>query len=82
MPNDGGQLTNEEIAEQFEGYGKDDFLTNEAPYSILVAVLNAVQDDFTKERITNYNFVPVVDDRNVLMGIVTRRKVLQELLEL
>jgi len=34
------------------------------------------------ERITNYNFVPVVDDRNVLMGIVTRRKVLQELLEL
>lgn len=53
MPNDGGQLTNEEIAEQFEGYGKDDFLTNEAPYSILVAVLNAVQDDFTKERITN-----------------------------
>ena len=34
------------------------------------------------ERITNYNFVPVVDDRNVLMGIGTRRKVMQELLEL
>ncbi len=46
-------LTNSEIAEQFEGYSKEDFLTNEAPYSILVAVLNAVQDDFTKERITN-----------------------------
>ena len=53
MPNDGGQLTNEEIAEQFQEYGKDDFLTSEAPYSILVAVLSAVQDDFTKERITN-----------------------------
>lgn len=30
--------------------------------------------------ITNQNFVPVVDDRNILMGIVTRRKVLQALL--
>ncbi len=31
------------------------------------------------ERIINQNFVPVVDDRNVLMGIVTRRRVMQEL---
>ena len=53
MPNDGGQLTNEEIAEQFQEYGKDDFLASEAPYQILVAALSAVQDDFTKERITN-----------------------------
>ncbi|MBQ1288488.1 MAG: CBS domain-containing protein [Erysipelotrichaceae bacterium] len=29
--------------------------------------------------ITNQNFVPVVDDRNVLMGIVTRKRVMQEL---
>ena len=29
--------------------------------------------------IINKNFVPVVDDRNVLMGIVTRRRVMQEL---
>ncbi len=29
--------------------------------------------------ITNQNFVPVVDDRNVLMGIVTRSRVMQEL---
>lgn len=29
--------------------------------------------------IINQNFVPVVDDRNVLMGIVTRRRVMQEL---
>ena len=28
--------------------------------------------------ITNQNFVPVVDDRNVLMGIVTRKRVMQE----
>lgn len=29
--------------------------------------------------IINQNFVPVVDDRNVLMGIVTRKRVMQEL---
>ena len=32
------------------------------------------------DKIVNSNFVPVIDDRNVLMGIVTRSKVLQELL--
>ena len=31
--------------------------------------------------IINQNFVPVVDDRNVLMGIVTRKRVMQELLK-
>lgn len=30
--------------------------------------------------ITEQNFIPVVDDRNILMGIVTRRRVLQQLL--
>lgn len=33
------------------------------------------------ELITEQNFVPVVDDRNILMGIVTRKKVMQELLK-
>jgi len=33
------------------------------------------------EQIANHNFLPVVDDRNVLMGIVTRRKVIEELIE-
>ncbi len=33
------------------------------------------------EKIVIFNFVPVVDDRNVLMGIVTRRRVLEELLK-
>ena len=37
--------------------------------------------DELAEEIVNANFVPVVDDRNVLMGIVTRRRVLQELLD-
>lgn len=32
------------------------------------------------EQITEQNFVPVVDDRNILMGIVTRKSVLKELL--
>ena len=31
------------------------------------------------DQIVNHNVVPVVDDRKVLMGIVTRRKVMQEL---
>ena len=29
--------------------------------------------------ITNYNFVPIVDDRNVLMGIITRKSILDSL---
>lgn len=29
--------------------------------------------------ITNYNFVPIVDDRNVLMGIITRKSILDNL---
>ena len=33
------------------------------------------------DKIVNHNFVPVIDDRNVLMGIVTRSRVLQELLD-
>lgn len=33
------------------------------------------------DNIVNFNFVPVVDDRNVLMGIVTRKKVMQELFD-
>ena len=33
------------------------------------------------EEIINNNFVPVVDDRNVLMGIVTRKTVMQTLIK-
>lgn len=31
--------------------------------------------------ITKQNFVPVVDDRNILMGIVTRARVIEELMK-
>ena len=31
-------------------------------------------------QIINHNFVPVVDDRNVLMGIVTRKKVMKQII--
>lgn len=31
--------------------------------------------------ITEQNFVPVIDDRNILMGIVTRKRVLKALLQ-
>ena len=34
-----------------------------------------------KNMITEQNFVPVIDDRNILMGIVTRKRVLMELLD-
>ena len=28
---------------------------------------------------TNYNFVPIVDDRNILMGIITRKSIIDNL---
>lgn len=31
--------------------------------------------------ITNYNFVPIVDDRNILMGIITRKSIINYLKE-
>ena len=33
------------------------------------------------DKIVNNNFVPVIDDRNVFMGIVTRKRVLQQLIK-
>lgn len=45
----------------------------------------AVKVDASSEElismITAQNFVPVVDDRNILMGIVTRKKVIQALID-
>lgn len=32
------------------------------------------------ERVLNQNFIPVVDDRNIFMGIITRKSVLEYLL--
>lgn len=29
--------------------------------------------------ITNYNFVPIVDDRNILMGIITRKSIIDNI---
>lgn len=31
--------------------------------------------------ITNFNFVPIVDDRNILMGIITRKSIINYLSE-
>jgi len=46
---------------------------------------SAVKVDADTKQLTNMitkqNFVPVVDDRNILMGIVTRKKVIKALLE-
>lgn len=41
-----------------------------------------VDADFTQitNMIKNQNFVPIIDDRNILMGIITRSKVIGELL--
>jgi CBS domain-containing protein len=33
------------------------------------------------DKIVNNNFVPVIDDRNVFMGIVTRKSVLQHIIK-
>ena len=51
--NDGEQLSNAEIAEQFEQYNKDDFLTSETPYFVLASAVRAVQNELTKKRIVN-----------------------------
>lgn len=40
--------------------------------------VSATIDDLL-ETIINQNFVPIVDDRNVLMGIITRKAVINEL---
>lgn len=58
-----------------------------------IPIASLVRDNFRKsvkvdagikvvtDMITEQNFVPVVDDRNILMGIVTRKSVLQLLLK-
>ena len=57
-----------------------------------IKVIDLIRKDYAKsakvdvsmeklvEMITFQNFVPIVDDRNILMGIITRRRVLQQLL--
>ena len=42
--------------------------------------VDASMDELTT-MITEQNFVPVIDDRNILMGIVTRKRVLKVLLD-
>ena len=44
------------------------------------AVKVNVKSNELLQMITIQNYVPIVDDRNILMGIVTRRRVLQEIL--
>jgi len=34
------------------------------------------------QMVTNQNFVPIVDDRNVFMGIITRKSIIEELMKL
>lgn len=58
-----------------------------------IKISNIVRKDYTHavkvdasiqeltSMITEQNFVPVVDDRNILMGIVTRKRVLKVLLD-
>ena len=43
------------------------------------AVPITAETDLLIQMITNQNFVPIVDDRNVLCGILTRKAVIQEL---
>lgn len=37
--------------------------------------------DELKERITNNSFVPIVDDRNIFMGIITRKSFINNLIK-
>ena len=50
---EGEKFTNNDVVETFSEYGKDDYLTTEAPYSVLVAILNVMQHELEKERVVN-----------------------------
>lgn len=47
------RLTNDEIREAFECYGKEDYLTSEDPYMVLVETTRAIKDELVKQRIIN-----------------------------
>ena len=48
-------------------------------YNPAIKVDTSMEDLF--EKITNQNFVPVVDDRNFFVGIITRKDVINYLRE-
>lgn len=50
---EGEKFTNDDVVSTFSEYSKDDFLISETPYSVLVAILNAMQQELDKERIVN-----------------------------
>ncbi len=54
----------------------DDIVSDRTPPVRVTTSVEALQ-----ERLLDQNFVPVVDDRDVFMGIVTRRSVLAYLME-
>ena len=63
--------------ESLEEYFVDEIIRKDYTPSVKV-------DTDVKELINmlmDQNFVPVVDDRNILMGIVTRKRVLKEIFE-
>ena len=64
--------------EMDEEYMEDTSIMNIIRKDYTPAVKVDVKTDELVKLITSQNYVPIVDDRNILMGIVTRRRVLQE----
>lgn len=69
---------------------EDSFKIKESEHSLISSLIRpdynpAIKVDTTMdtlfERITNQNFVPVVDDRNFFVGIITRKDVINYLID-
>lgn len=71
------------IEEHFEG--RSDLQKKKVETYVLKRDYKAVSIDASKETliecIINQNFVPVVDARNVFIGIITRKAIIRELFE-
>ena len=63
-------------ARDLESARIDDIISNRTPPVRVTATLEDLQ-----ECLLDQNFVPVVDDRDMFMGIVTRRTVLAYLMD-
>lgn len=68
-------MDNDGDLEELEDINITEIVRKEYTPAVKVNTDSSVIIDMT----TKQNFIPVVDDRNILMGIVTRKRVIEEL---
>lgn len=69
-------MANENAEKKYLETSKIDEIINKNRFK---AVPITAETDLIIQTITNQNFIPIVDDRNVLCGILTRKAIIQEL---